>query len=96
LERQFLSNGQNGFDLVKKTLINLLLEGMRGDEFEDDKNKPHYSKWIENQVQEAIFNSIVPYTQIYGTICAYEFYEFYEFYGPSKDDKASLLEFKDL
>ena len=66
LEKQYLSDGVRGLDLVKNELKLLLLEGMAGDEFQEDRGKSEWGNWIEEQVQEAIFNSTVPYNQVYG------------------------------
>ena len=37
LEKQYLSNGERGLDLVKNELKLLLLQGMAGDEWEEDR-----------------------------------------------------------
>ena len=44
----------------------LLLDGMTGDEFLEDKRKFHYGRWIEEQIQEAIFNPTMAYITMYG------------------------------
>ena len=66
LEKQYLSNGERGLDLVKNELKLLLLQGMAGDEWEEDRWKWEWENWIKRQVDEAIFNATVPYNQIYG------------------------------
>ena len=39
---------------------------MAGDEWDEDRQKFGYESWIDSQVNEAIFNATVTYTQIYG------------------------------
>ena len=56
LEKQYLSDGLKGLDLVKGKLKLLLLDGMAGIEFLEDRRKFHWGQWIEEQVQKAIFN----------------------------------------
>ena len=66
LEKQYLSDGLNGLELVRGKLKLLLLDGMAGDEFLEDRRKFHYDRWIEEQVQEAIFNPTMADIGIYG------------------------------
>ena len=66
LEKQYLSDGLKGLELVRGELKLLLLDGMAGDEFQEDRRKFHYGRWIEEQVQEAIFNPTMAYIAIYG------------------------------
>ena len=66
LESKYLNNGERGIDAVKEDLKLLLLAAMDGDEFLKDRRKPNYQDWIENQVREAIFNSMVAYVAIFG------------------------------
>ena len=66
LESKYLNNGERGIDQVKEDLKLLLLAAMDGDEFFEDRQKPNYQDWIENQVTEAIFNSMVAYVAIFG------------------------------
>ena len=66
LESKYLNNGERGIDQVKKDLKLLLLAAMDGDEFLEDRRKPNYQDWIENQVTEAIFNLMVAYVAIFG------------------------------
>ena len=66
LESKYLNIGERGIDAVKKDLKLLLLAAMDGDEFLEDRRKPNYQDWIENQVKEAIFNSMVAYVAIFG------------------------------
>ena len=66
LERKYLNNGERSIDAVKEDLKLLLLAAMDGDEFLEDRRKPNYQDWIENQVMEAIFNSMVAYVAIFG------------------------------
>ena len=47
LEKQYLSDGQKGLELVKGELKLLLLDGMSGDEFLEDRRKFHYGRWID-------------------------------------------------
>ena len=44
----------------------LLLEAMGGDKFVEDQRKPNYQDWIENQITETIYNSMVAYVAISG------------------------------
>ena len=62
-----MNNGERGIDVAKEDLKLFLLEAMDGDEFAEDRRKPNYQNWIENQVTKAIYNSTVAYVQIYGT-----------------------------
>ena len=39
---------------------------MAGDEFLEDRRKFHWSRWIEKQVQEAIFNPTMAYIAMHG------------------------------
>ena len=66
LESKYLNNGERGIDAVKEDLKLLLLAAMNGDEFLEDRRKPNYQDRIENQVREAIFNSMVAYVAIFG------------------------------
>ena len=66
LESKYLNNGERGIDAMKEDLKLLLLAAMDGDEFLEDRRKPNYQDWIENQVTEAIFNSMVAYVAIFG------------------------------
>lgn len=66
LERTFLNDGPKGLEHASNVLKLLLLEGMAGDEFQADRGKSNWGKWIEEQVQEALFNSTVPYNLVYG------------------------------
>ena len=66
LEKQYFNDGQKGLELVRGELKLLLLDGMSGDEFLEDRRKFHYSRWIDEQVQEAIFNPTMAYIGIYG------------------------------
>ena len=66
LESKYLNNGKIGIDQVKEDLKLLLLAAMDGDEFVKDRRKPNYQDWIENQVTEAIYNSMVAYVAIFG------------------------------
>ena len=66
LESKFLNNDERGIDAVKEDLKLLLLAAIDGDEFLKDRRKPNYQDWIENQVREAIFNSMVAYVAIFG------------------------------
>ena len=61
LEKQYLNDGIKDLDLVKTKLKLLLLEGMAGDEFQEDRNKSKWSKWIDEQVVEAIYNPTMMY-----------------------------------
>ena len=47
LEKQYLTDGQKGLELVRGELKLLLLDGMAGDEFLEDRRKFHYGRWIE-------------------------------------------------
>ena len=66
LEKQYLSDGQKGLELVRGKLKLFLLDGMSGDKFLKDRRKFHYGQWIDGQVQEAIFNPRMTYIGIYG------------------------------
>ena len=66
LESKYLNNGERGIDQVKEDLKLLLLAAMDGDEFLEDRQKSNYQDWIENQVTEAIFTSMVAYMAIFG------------------------------
>ena len=66
LESKYLNNGERGIDVVKEDLKLLLLVAMDGDEFAEDRRKPNYKDWIESQVTEAIYNSMVAYMAIFG------------------------------
>ena len=65
LESKYLNNGERGIDQVKEDLKLLLLVAMDGDEFVKDRRKPNYQDWIENQVTEVIYNSMVAYVAIF-------------------------------
>ena len=67
LESKYLNNGERGIDVAKEDLKLFLLEAMGGDEFAEDRWKPNYQDWIENQLTKAIYNSTVVYVQVYGT-----------------------------
>ena len=66
LEKRFLNNGERGLDEARRELQNLFFLGMFGDEWDEDRRKFGFDYWIDSQVNEAIFNAIVAYTQIYG------------------------------
>ena len=66
LESKYLNNGERGIDFAKEDLNLLQLEAMDGDEFVKDRRKPNYQDWIESQVTEAIYNSMVAYVAILG------------------------------
>ena len=66
LESKYLNNSERGIDVTKEDLKLLLLEAMDGDEFVEDRHKPNYQDWIESQVTEAIYNSMVAYVAIFG------------------------------
>ena len=66
LEKQLLNNGERGLDLARYELQNLIFLGMTGDEWDEDRQKFGYKSWIDSQVNEAIFNATMAYTQIYG------------------------------
>ena len=61
LEKQYLNDGIKGLDLVKTELKLLLLESTAGDEFQKDRDRSKWSKWIEEQVVEAIYNPTMTY-----------------------------------
>ena len=65
LESKYLNNGERGIDAAKEDL-KLLLAAMDEDEFVKDRQKPNYQDWIESQVMEAIYNSMVVYVAIFG------------------------------
>ena len=67
LKSKYLNNGERGIDVANEDLKLVLLEAMGGDEFAEDRQKPNYQDWIENQVTEAIYKSMVAYVQIFGT-----------------------------
>ena len=50
LEKQYLNDDIKGLDLAKTKLKLLLLEGTAGDEFQENRDKSKWSKWIEEQV----------------------------------------------
>ena len=66
LESKYLNNGERSIDVAKKDLKLVLLEAMSGDKFAKDRQKPNYQEWIENQVTNTIYNSMVAYVQVYG------------------------------
>ena len=66
LESKSLNNGERGIDVAKEDLKLLLLDAMGGDKFVEDRRKPNYQDWIESQVTEAIYNSMVAYVAIFG------------------------------
>ena len=66
LEKQFLKDGKRDLDVAKKELQNLIFLGLAGDEWDEDRRKFGYESWIDSQLNEAIFNAIVAYVQIYG------------------------------
>ena len=61
LEKQYLSDGIKGLDLVKAKLKLLLLEGTAGDEFQENRVRSKWNKWIGEQVMEAIYNPTMTY-----------------------------------
>ena len=67
LESKYLNNGERGIDVAKEDLKLFLLDAMGGDEFVEDRRKPNYQIWIENQVTEAMYNSMVAYVAVFGT-----------------------------
>ena len=66
LESKHLNNGERCIDAMKEDLKLLLLAAMDGDEFAEDRRKPNYQDWIESQVTEAFYNSMVAYVAIFG------------------------------
>ena len=66
LESKYLNNNERSINAVNEDLKLLLLAAMDGDEFVKDQQKPNYQDWIENQVMEAIYNSMVAYVAIFG------------------------------
>ena len=66
LESKYLNNGERCIDAAKEDLKLLLLAAMDGNEFVKDRHKPNYQDWIESQVTEAIYNSLVAYVAIFG------------------------------
>ena len=52
--------------MAKKELQNLIFLGLAKDEWDEDRRKFGYESWIDNQVNETIFNATVAYIQIYG------------------------------
>ena len=66
LEKRFLNNDERGLDVAKRELQNLIFLEMIGDEWNEDKRNFGYESWIDSQVNEAIFNATMAYTQIYG------------------------------
>ena len=66
LEKRFLNDGERGLDEARRELQNLIFFGMVGDEWDEDRQKFGFEAWIDNQVNEAIFNATVAYYQVYG------------------------------
>lgn len=66
LERTFLNDGPKGLTHATNVLRDLLLDGLAGDEFEEDRRKFGWDVWIDEQVQEALFNSMMPFNAVYG------------------------------
>jgi hypothetical protein len=66
LESTFLNDGPAGLEKASNALRLLLQEGMAGDEFQEDRGKSNWGQWIEEQVQEALFNSTVPFNMLCG------------------------------
>ena len=66
LEKRFLNDGQRGLDEARRELQNLIFLGMVGDEWDEDRQKFGFEAWIDSQVNEAIYNAIVPNYQVYG------------------------------
>ena len=62
LEKRFLNDGQRGLDVAKSKLQNVIFFGLIGDEWDEDRRKFGSETWIDNQVNEAIFNATVAYT----------------------------------
>ena len=52
--------------MAKSELQNILFLGLIEKEWDEDRRKIGWETWIDNQVNEAIFNATVPYIQIYG------------------------------
>ena len=52
LEKRCLSDGLKGLELERGELKLLLLDGMVGDEFLEDRRKFYYSRWIENKFKK--------------------------------------------
>ena len=61
-----MNNGKRSIDVAKEDLKLVLLEAMNEDEFAEDRRKPNYQDWIENQVTDAIYNSTMAYVQVCG------------------------------
>ena len=66
LEKRFLNNGEKGLDEARRELQNLIVLGMVGDEWNEDRQKFGFEGWIDSQVNEAIYNATVAYYQVYG------------------------------
>ena len=62
LEKRFLNDGEGGLDEARRELQNLIFLGMVGDELYEDRRKFGFEAWIDNQVNEAIYNATVPYS----------------------------------
>ncbi|KAL8931222.1 MAG: hypothetical protein Q9211_007132, partial [Gyalolechia sp. 1 TL-2023] len=69
LKRQYLNQGEHGLQRAKADMRIILLEGLSGDEFQDDRNKfgrGSWSTWIDEKVTEAIHNCTLTYDATYG------------------------------
>jgi Protein kinase domain len=70
LERQYLNRGEPGLQQARQDLTIILMEGLGGPEFDEDRakfGKTSWSDWIDQQITEIIHNSTLAYSATYGT-----------------------------
>jgi hypothetical protein len=69
LERTYLSSGKVGLYSLKKHLLNLFLLALGSDdEYLRDRQIPHYQDRVQDIVQEAIFNPIACYVELFKSL----------------------------
>ena len=69
LERQYLNRGEAGLQQARHDMRMLLIEGLGGAEFDEDRakfGKISWTEWIDEQVTEAVHNTTLPYEATYG------------------------------
>lgn len=66
LERDYLREGQNGLVRASNLFNRLLHDGLAGDEYLEDRRKSGWDAWIQDQVQEAVFNTTTTFDLVYG------------------------------
>lgn len=66
-EFEYLNDNLRGLDIIMAKIQLMFLEAMVYDKQNEDKTKFYCEGWIFQYVQDAIFNLLVGYEQLYGT-----------------------------